>query len=325
MLNAYAKPFYPFYPITVENSRDGDMKEKPNGRKNKKGLKKQSEVTKPTDIETRSEETIKPVLQQREEVINKQSTEEWKKVESKKKKKTVTNNKEERNKTQNKKKYWYNILAEDDEDEEEKESDIKQHNVEKINLNQQKHYEIYNINDMLVEDVDRVLAKYKDREQGQEKDFDYENSSNGLSDDEMTADEETENESDAEEELKEDNESDENMNEVVDDKKNTNENEESLSAEEEQNFTMRQLLYQNDLLLFQLEKAETSEEVLRKEISLVRNTIKNETNKEVNSLKKQLQEKEDEQRVKAVEYETKLKTAEKALKAKTEQLLGQLR
>ena len=118
MLNAYAEPFYPFYPVTVENSRDRDMKEKPNGRKNKKGLKKQSEVTKPTDIETRSEETIKPVLQQREEVINKQSTEEWKKVESKKKKKTVTNNKEERNKTQNENKYRYNILAEDDKDEE---------------------------------------------------------------------------------------------------------------------------------------------------------------------------------------------------------------
>jgi len=76
ILNAYAEPFYPFYPVTVENSRDGDMKEKPNGRKNKKGLKKQSEVTKQTDIETRLEETIKPVLQQREEVINKQSTEE---------------------------------------------------------------------------------------------------------------------------------------------------------------------------------------------------------------------------------------------------------
>ena len=85
---------------------------------------------------------------------------------------------------------------------------------------------------------------------------------------------------------------------------------------------MRQLLYQNDLLLFRLEKAETSEEVLQKEISLLRNTTKNETNQEVNSLKKQLQDKEDELRVKAEEYETKLKTAEKALKVKTEQLLG---
>ena len=83
-------------------------------------------------------------------------------------------------------------------------------------------------------------------------------------------------------------------------------------------------MYQNDLLLFRLEKAETSEEVLRKEISLLRNTIKNETNHEVISLKKQLQDKEDEWRVKAEEYETKLQTAEKALKAKTEQLLGQL-
>ena len=36
MLNAHVEPFYHFYPITVENSRDGDTEEKINGLENKK-------------------------------------------------------------------------------------------------------------------------------------------------------------------------------------------------------------------------------------------------------------------------------------------------
>ena len=36
MLNAHAEPFYPFYPVTVENSRDRDMEEKTNRLENKK-------------------------------------------------------------------------------------------------------------------------------------------------------------------------------------------------------------------------------------------------------------------------------------------------
>ena len=51
---------------------------------------------------------------------------------------------------------------------------------------------------------------------------------------------------------------------------------------------MQKHLYQNDLLLFWLEKAETNEEVLWKEMSLLRNTTKNDTNQEVTSLQKKL-------------------------------------
>ena len=87
---------------------------------------------------------------------------------------------------------------------------------------------------------------------------------------------------------------------------------------------MQNLLYQNDLLLFRLEKAEMNEEVLRKEMSLLRNTSKNDTNQEVTCLQKKLQDKEDEWRFKAEEYEKKLKTVEKALRVKTKQLLEQL-
>ena len=117
----------------------------------------------------------------------------------------------------------------------------------------------------------------------------------------MMTEGETDNNSDAEEELQEEDESDVDMDEVVDDeskvsettekedkgeqsKENKNEDEESLSADEEQNCTMQKLLYQNDLLLFRLEKAEMNEEVLWKEMSLLRNTTKNDTNQEVTSL-----------------------------------------
>ena len=84
-------------------------------------------------------------------------------------------------------------------------------------------------------------------------------------------------------------------------------------------------MYQNDLLLFWLEKAEMNEEVLQKEMSLLRNTTKNDTNQEVTSLQKKLQDKEDEWKFKAEEYEKKLQTVEKALRAKTKQLVERLR
>ena len=59
MLSPYAEPFYP---VTEKNSREVDTKEKTNGTKNKKELKKQSEVTEIKDIEIRPEEKIEPEL-----------------------------------------------------------------------------------------------------------------------------------------------------------------------------------------------------------------------------------------------------------------------
>ena len=57
---------------------------------------------------------------------------------------------------------------------------------------------------------------------------------------------------------------------------------------------MKQLLYQNDLLLFRLEQAEMKEEKLWKELNLQTNAKRNETNQEVIRVQKQLKDKEEE-------------------------------
>ena len=104
-----------------------------------------------------------------------------------------------------------------------------------------------------------------------------------------------------------------------------NEEEERLHSNEEMDHKMRQLLYQNDLLLFRLEQAEINEEALRKELYLQTNTKKNDTNQEVIKVQKQLKDKEEEWRIKVNEYEHKIETVEKALAVKTKQLIDQLR
>ena len=56
---------------------------------------------------------------------------------------------------------------------------------------------------------------------------------------------------------------------------------------------MRQLLYQNNLLLFRLEQAEINEEKLQEELYLKTNTKKNDTTQDVR-IQKQLKDKEEE-------------------------------
>jgi len=64
-------------------------------------------------------------------------------------------------------------------------------------------------------------------------------------------------------------------------KRKKNKKEENLHANKEQDRKMQQLLYQNDLLLFWLEQVEKNEEVLQKEMNLLHNAKKNDTNQEV--------------------------------------------
>ena len=71
------------------------------------------------------------------------------------------------------------------------------------------------------------------------------------------------------------------------------EEEERLQSNEERDHKMRQLLYQNDLLLFRLEQAEINEEKLREELYLQTNTKKNDTTQDVR-IQKQLKDKEEE-------------------------------
>jgi len=80
---------------------------------------------------------------------------------------------------------------------------------------------------------------------------------------------------------------------------------------------MKQLLYQNDLLLYHLEQAEKNEEILRKEMKLQTDAKRNDINREMISLRKKLQDKEEEWRCKVKEYEYKIKTVKKALAVKT--------
>ena len=87
---------------------------------------------------------------------------------------------------------------------------------------------------------------------------------------------------------------------------------------------MRQLLYQNDLLLFRLEQAEEKDEMLWMEMNLLANAKRNNTNQDIIRLQKQLQDKEEEQTSKVKEYEHKIEAVEKALAAKTKQLIDQL-
>ena len=87
---------------------------------------------------------------------------------------------------------------------------------------------------------------------------------------------------------------------------------------------MRQLLYQNDLLLFCLEQVEEKEEMLWTEMNLLANTKRNDTNQDIIRLKKQLQDKEEEWTSKVKEYEHKIEAVEKALATKTKQLIDQL-
>jgi hypothetical protein len=99
--------------------------------------------------------------------------------------------------------------------------------------------------------------------------------------------------------------------------KEENEEEESIHVNDEKDYNMKQLLYQNDLLLFRLEQAEMKEEKLRKEINLLTKAKKNDTDQELIKLQKQVHEKEDELKCKVEEYERKIETVEKALAAKT--------
>ena len=68
---------------------------------------------------------------------------------------------------------------------------------------------------------------------------------------------------------------------------------------------MKQLLYQNDLLLYHLEQAEKNEEILRKEMKLQTDAKRNDINGEMISLRKKLQDKEKEWRCKVKEYKYK--------------------
>ena len=104
-----------------------------------------------------------------------------------------------------------------------------------------------------------------------------------------------------------------------------NEEEESLYRNEERDHKMKQLLYQNDLLLFRIEQAEMKEEKLWKELNLQTNAKRNETNQEVIRLQKQLKDKEEEWRCKVKEYDHKIETVEKVLAIKMKQLIDQLR
>ena len=87
---------------------------------------------------------------------------------------------------------------------------------------------------------------------------------------------------------------------------------------------MKQLLYQNDLLLYHLEQAEKKEEILRKEMKLQTDAKRNDIDGEMISLQKKLQDKEEEWRRKVEDYEYKIETVEKALALKTKQLINQL-
>ena len=100
-----------------------------------------------------------------------------------------------------------------------------------------------------------------------------------------------------------------------------NEEEESLHGNEERDHKMKQLLYQNDLLLFRLEQSEMKEEKLRKELNLQTNNKMDEINQEVIRLQKQLKDKEEEWRCKVIEYDHKIETVEKVLAVKTKQLI----
>ena len=67
------------------------------------------------------------------------------------------------------------------------------------------------------------------------------------------------------------------------------------------------------------------EEKLRKEIKLQTDTKRNKMDREMISLRKKFQDKEEEWRRKVEDYEFKIETVEKELAVKTKQLINHLR
>ena len=85
------------------------------------------------------------------------------------------------------------------------------------------------------------------------------------------------------------------------------------------NLRLKQIRYQNDLLLFRLQQSEKNEDSLKREIEELNCTIKNE------AVLKKMKLKEEEWMRKENEHKEKLERTEKELPAKTNQLIDHSR
>ena len=94
--------------------------------------------------------------------------------------------------------------------------------------------------------------------------------------------------------------------------------ENACSNSSDLNFELKKIKYQNDMLLFRLEKSEQNEDSIKREMEELNNKIKNGT------VVKKMKLKEEEWMRKENECKEKLDRVEKALSAKTSQLLEHL-